>query len=40
MHQELQNQDLQGFPHLEEKSIGENVDLDHLSLALKNEQES
>ena len=40
MHQELQEQDLQGFPHLEEKSIGENVDQDHLSLSLKYEQET
>ena len=39
MHQELQDQDLLGSPHLEEKSIGENVDQDHLSLSLKYEQE-
>ena len=31
-HQELQDQDLVGFPHLEERWIGGNVDLDLLSL--------
>ena len=31
-HQELQEQDLLGFPHLEGRWIGENVDLDLLSL--------
>ena len=30
-HQELQDQDLLGSPHLEERWIGENVDLDLLS---------
>ena len=39
MHQELQDQDLQGFPHLEERWIGKYVDQDHLSLSLKYEQE-
>jgi hypothetical protein len=32
MHQELQDQDLLGSPHLEERWIGGNVDLDLLSL--------
>ena len=31
-HQELQDQDLLGSPHLEERWIGGNVDLDLLSL--------
>ena len=31
-HQELQDQDLLGFPHLEGRWIGGNVDLDLLSL--------
>ena len=31
-HQELQNQDLLGSPHLEEEWIGGNVDLDPLYL--------
>ena len=31
-HQELQDQDQLGSPHLEEEWIGENVDLDLLSL--------
>ena len=31
MHQELQDQDLLGYPHLEERWIGGNVDLDLLS---------
>ena len=31
-HQELQDQDPRGSPHLEEKVIGGNVDLDLLSL--------
>ena len=39
-HQELQDQDQLGSPHLERKSIGENVDQDHLSLSLKDMQES
>ena len=39
MHQELQDQDLLGSPHLEEEWIGKYVDLDHLSLSLKYEQE-
>ena len=30
-HKELQDQDLQGSPHLEERWIGGNVDLDLLS---------
>jgi hypothetical protein len=32
IHKELQDQDLIGSPHLEEKVIGGNVDLDVLSL--------
>jgi hypothetical protein len=32
IHKELQDQDPIGFPHLEEKVIGENIDLDLLSL--------
>ena len=39
-HQELQDQDQLGSPHLEEEWIGENVDLDLLSLSLKDMQES
>ena len=39
-HQELQDQDLLGSPHLEERWIGGNVDLDLLSLSLKDMQES
>ena len=39
-HQELQDQDLLGFPHLEGRWIGGNVDLDLLSLSLKDMQES
>ena len=39
-HQELQNLDLLGSPHLEEEWIGEMVDLDLLSCFPKNEQES
>ena len=39
-HQELQDQDLLGSPHLEERLIGESVDLDLLSLFLKDMQES
>ena len=39
-HQELQDQDLLGSPHLEERWIGGNVDLDLLSLFLKDMQES
>jgi hypothetical protein len=39
-HQELQDQDLLGSPHLEEEWIGGNVDLDLLSLSLKDMQES
>ena len=39
-HQELQDQDLLGSPHLEEKWIGGNIDLDLLSLSLKDMQES
>ena len=35
MHQELQDQDQLGSPHLEEKRIGGNIDLDLLSLSLK-----
>ena len=38
--QELQDQDLLGSPHLEERWIGGNVDLDLLSLSLKDMQES
>ena len=37
---ELQDQDLLGSPHLEEESIGGNVDLDLLSLSLKDMRES
>ena len=40
MHQELQDQDLLGSPHLEEEWIGGNIDLDLLSLSLKDMQES
>ena len=40
MHQELQDQDLLGSPHLEEEWIGGNIDLDLLSLSLKDIQES
>jgi hypothetical protein len=32
IHKELQDLDPIGFPHKEEKVIGGNVDLDHLSL--------
>jgi hypothetical protein len=32
IHKELQDQDPIGFPHLEEKVIGGNIDLDLLSL--------
>ena len=39
-HQELQDQDQQGSPHLEEEWIGGNVDLDLLSLSLKEMQET
>ena len=39
-HQELQNLDLLGSPHLEEEWIGEMVDLDLLSCFPKNGQES
>ena len=39
-HQELQNQDLLGSPHLEEEWIGGMVDLDLLSCFPKNGQES
>ena len=39
-HQELQDQDLLGFPHLEGRWIGANVDLDLLLLSLKDMQES
>ena len=39
-HQELQDQDQLGSPHLEEKRIGGNIDLDLLSLSLKDMQES
>ena len=39
-HKELQDQDLLGSPHLEERWIGGNVDLDLLSLSLKYMQES
>ena len=39
-HQELQDQDQLGSPHLEEEKIGGNVDLDLLSLSLKDMQES
>ena len=39
-HQELQDQDQLGSPHLEEEWIGGNVDLDLLSLSLKDMQES
>ena len=39
-HQELQNQDLLGFPHLEEEWIGGMVDLDLLSCFPRNGQES
>ena len=37
---ELQDQDQLGSPHLEEEMIGGNVDLDLLSLSLKDMQES
>ena len=37
---ELQDQDLLGSPHLEEEWIGGNVDLDLLSISLKDMQES
>ena len=37
-HQELQDQDQLGSPHLEEEWIGGNVDLDLLSLSLKDMQ--
>ena len=40
MHQELQDLDPLGSPHLEERWIGGNVDLDLLSLSLKDMQES
>ena len=40
MHQELQDQDLLGSPHLEERWIGRNVDPDLLSLSLKDMEES
>jgi hypothetical protein len=33
IHKELQDLDPIGFPHLEEKVIGENIDLDLLSLS-------
>ena len=39
-HQELQDLDLLGSPHLEGRWIGGNVDLDLLSLSLKDMQES
>ena len=39
-HQELQDQDQLDSPHLEEEWIGGNVDLDLLSLSLKDMQES
>ena len=39
-HQELQDLDPLGSPHLEERWIGGNVDLDLLSLSLKDMQES
>ena len=39
-HQELQDQDLLGSPHLEERWIGGIEDLDLLSLSLKDMQES
>ena len=35
-HQKLQDLDPRGSPHIEEKVIGGNVDLDLLSLSLKN----
>ena len=38
-HQELQNQDLLGSPHLEEEWIGGMVDLDLLSCFPKNGQQ-
>ena len=40
MHQELQDLDPLGSPHLEERWIGGNVDLDLLSLFLKDMQKS
>jgi hypothetical protein len=40
IHKELQDLDPIGYPHIEEKVIGENVDLDLLSLFLKKMQES
>ena len=39
-HQELKDQDQLGSPHLEEEWIGGNIDLDLLSLSLKDMQES
>ena len=38
MHQELQEQDLQGFPHLEEILIGGNVDLGLLLQSSKDQR--
>jgi hypothetical protein len=40
IHKELQDLDPIGSPHIEEKVIGGNVDLDLLSLFLKKMQES
>jgi hypothetical protein len=40
IHKELQDLDPIGFPHLEEKVIGGNVDLDLLCFSLKKMQET
>ena len=39
-HEELQDLDPRGSPHIEEKVFGGNVDLDFLSLPPQNQQES